>query len=270
MIHDSRRRSLEMAHFLRSRRAALQPTNDERRAQPRRRVTGLTRAEIAARAGVSVTWYSWLEMGRDIHATPGTLASIARALQLNADETSYLLTLAAEPHNGEASRRSEIPNDVLVALVDGYSSAPAFVVDRRWSVVASNTTARRIYGFTPSNELHQNVLWRLVHDPALRELHRDADAMMESVAAIVRYNFADDPENPELVELIGGLRGDERFRKAWDRYGVRTFSPFRTEIQWNGQTLRFHFVALAAGYRGRETFVVHLPLDEKTLVALAC
>lgn len=268
MIHDTRRRSLEMARFLRSRRSILRPSKDELRGQPRRRVPGLTRAEIAARAGVSLTWYSWLEMGRDIRATSGTLASIARALELTSDETSYLLTLAAEPETRSLAQSSEIGDEVLGALVDGFVEFPAFVVDRKWSIIASNKHARAIYGFEPSEDLEQNIMYRLLRDPALRALHDDPDQMMQSVAAIVRYNFADDPENAELMQLTRVLEDDSRFREAWDRFSVRTFAPFCTEIRWKGRTLRFRFVALAAGYLRRETLVVHIPLDAETRGAL--
>jgi transcriptional regulator with XRE-family HTH domain len=268
MLHDTRRRALEVAQFLRSRRSRLAPSADELRARPRRRVAGLTRGELAARAGVSLTWYSWLEMGRDVRASPQTLTSIARALELNPDETSYLLTLAAIPHGDGSARASEFGADELAALVDGMHDYPAFVVDRRWSVVAANRHAREIYRFVPSDDLNANVLWRLVRDPHLRQLHADPDAMMRSIAAIVRYNFADDPENAQLANLIDALHRDAVFSAAWETYSVRTFAPFDTEIRWNALTLRFRFVALAAGFTRRETLVVHLPADDATRSAL--
>ena len=268
MIHDTRRRSLEAARFLRERRSRLSPSEAERRARPKRRVAGLTREEVAARAGVSLTWYSWLEMGRDVQASPSTLRSIARALQLNADETSYLLTLSAGPRGDGVRPSAELSDDVLATLVDGFRDSPAFVVDRKWSVVASNQHARDVYGFTPSRELAQNILWRLVRDPALRALHAEPDAMMESVAAIVRFNYADDPDNAELTELVDALKHDARFREAWSRYSVRTFSPFRVEIRHGPKPLHFLFAALAAGHLSRETFVVHVPLDEQTRSSL--
>lgn len=267
VIHDTRRRSLEMARFLRSRRGVLSPNVKELQAQPRRRVAGLTRTEIAARAGVSLTWYSWLEMGRDVRASTETLASIARALELNGDETSYLLTLA-DGHVDVKPGAGELAGDVLCAIVDGFRDYPAFVVDRRWSVVASNAHARAIYGFAPATQLRQNILYRLLRDPSLREMHADVDQMMQSVAAIVRYNYADDPENSELLELVRALEEDERFHEAWNRYSVRTFAPFCTEVQWNGNKLHFRFVALAAGYQRRETLVIHIPLDDETQTLL--
>ena len=268
MLHDTRRRALEVARFLRSRRTRLSPSAGELRARPRRRVAGLTRGEVAARAGVSLTWYSWLEMGRDITASRSTLTSIARALELSRDETSYLLTLAEDPHDERSVPKSEFVPAELAALVDGMRDFPALVVDRRWSVLASNRHAREIYGFVPSGDVRENILARLVRDPKLRRLHADPDRMMRSVAAIVRYNFADDPENARLNDLIDSLRDDAAFSAAWKSYGVRTFAPFDTHIRWRGRTLRFRFVALAAGFTRRETLVVHLPADEATRRAL--
>src|SRR5215203_7112442 len=86
----------ELAEFLRTRRESVAP---EQVGLPRgaghRRTPGLRREEIALLAGVSVTWYTWLEQGRRINASRDVLLALARALQLDDAERVHLLELAS-------------------------------------------------------------------------------------------------------------------------------------------------------------------------------
>src|SRR2546422_8435892 len=84
----------ELSDFLKSRRARIAPASVGLPNGPRRRTPGLRREELADLAGVGLTWYTWLEQGRDIHASPQVLAAIARALQLEPAERSHLFRLA--------------------------------------------------------------------------------------------------------------------------------------------------------------------------------
>jgi transcriptional regulator with XRE-family HTH domain len=59
----------ELAQFLRSRRARRSPEDAALAVYGRRRVPGLRREEVATLAGVSATWYTWLEQARDIHVS---------------------------------------------------------------------------------------------------------------------------------------------------------------------------------------------------------
>ncbi len=93
MDDDERRK--EIGDFLREKRKEVQPTDVGLRPGVRRRTPGLRREEVALLAGISVTWYTWLEQGRDIRVSEPVLESIARALQLNQAERTYFFTLAA-------------------------------------------------------------------------------------------------------------------------------------------------------------------------------
>jgi Helix-turn-helix domain len=71
----------ELSDFLKSRRARISPASVGLRNGARRRTPGLRREEVADLAGVGLTWYTWLEQGRDIRVSPQVLAAIARALE---------------------------------------------------------------------------------------------------------------------------------------------------------------------------------------------
>src|SRR4051794_25505343 len=97
---------VELGNFLRARRLKLQP--EVVGIKPhlgRRRTPGLRREEVAERAAISVSWYTWLEQGRNIHVSEAVLDSIAECLQLDATEREYLHSLARG--NGRASLRAD-------------------------------------------------------------------------------------------------------------------------------------------------------------------
>ncbi|MED4454864.1 helix-turn-helix transcriptional regulator, partial [Metabacillus fastidiosus] len=92
-----------LSTFLKAKRTQIKPESIGLPAGTRRRTPGLRREEVAQLAGVSTTWYTWLEQGRDIKVSSSVLECISTALQLNNDEKDYLYDLALEA-------KSEITN----------------------------------------------------------------------------------------------------------------------------------------------------------------
>src|SRR6202023_4223661 len=93
MTHDDFRRN-ELSDFLRTRRARISPADIGIPAAHRRRTPGLRREEVAQLAGMSATWYPWLEQRRPISVSSGMLDNLARVLQLNPVERIPLVRLA--------------------------------------------------------------------------------------------------------------------------------------------------------------------------------
>ncbi len=93
-MKDDTKRRAELADFLRTRRARLHPEQFELSTLGRRRTPGLRREEVAQLAGVGVSWYTWLEQGRDITVSEQVLESLARILQLEREERRRLFVLA--------------------------------------------------------------------------------------------------------------------------------------------------------------------------------
>src|SRR5215469_6156810 len=115
---ESRRRTL--GDFLRTHRERLSPANLGLPTGQRRRTPGLRREEVAQACGMSATWYTWLEQGRDVSASPEALAALAGALHLTPAERAYLFELAARPdpatpEAGE-SRAREAPPTLAEAV----------------------------------------------------------------------------------------------------------------------------------------------------------
>src|SRR5712664_209881 len=103
----------ELARFLRSRRARIRPADVGLPQGTRRRALGLRREEVARLADVGVSWYTWLEQGRDIHVSEPLLERLAHALRLTATERAHLFALA---HGRPAARPVITPTAVSGAL----------------------------------------------------------------------------------------------------------------------------------------------------------
>ena len=161
-VQDRRR---ELGAFLRSRRARLSPAEVGLADWGVRRVPGLRREEVAQLANVGLTWYTWLEQGRQARPSASVLTAIADALRLDAYEREHLFALAGDPED-QARGGADHPGAPapagagLDALVRGFEPAPAYAISARFDVLAHNRPARLLFGNLgpgpggPANMLH--------------------------------------------------------------------------------------------------------------------
>src|SRR5262249_42952772 len=147
MIREQEHQRLqELGDFLRTRRARLVPEDVGLPRGSRRRAPGLRRAEVAQLSGVSVDWYTWLEQGRPISVSTQVLESLVSALHLNANEREHLFLLAHQQPPPARAIEPETVSATLQRFLDHQGLSPAFVLGRRWDVVAWNDTARVVLG----------------------------------------------------------------------------------------------------------------------------
>ena len=92
MMNDQEQR-LELRRFLQDRRSRITPDDVGITPFGRRRVPGLRREEVAALAGIGISWYTALEAGDANGVSEQTVLSVANALRLSTSERNYLLTL---------------------------------------------------------------------------------------------------------------------------------------------------------------------------------
>ena len=163
----------ELRAFLRSRRARLSPADvglpDD---GARRRTPGLRREELAALAGVGVSWYTWLEQGRDINPSPDVLDALARALRLDPAERRTLFALArtelplADDVAGTGADGLEGDVGQLVALVESIHPNPAYLLGPMTRILAWNRAASAVLG-SPDHLAPERryLLWWLLVEP---------------------------------------------------------------------------------------------------------
>jgi transcriptional regulator with XRE-family HTH domain len=214
----------ELAAFLRARRNALTPTEVGLPAGRSRRTPGLRREEIAMLAGVSVTWYTWLEQGRRINVSTDVLEALARALRLDDAERQHLLTLADRAPAAHADDVADVP-DALVRLITSMEPAPAYVLGPRWEFLAWNRPQARLYPVIERlDEIERNLLWAMFAEPSVRPLLDDWPAQARRILAEFRAGTAALRDDPQVVSLVDRLRATSpEFAEWWPQLDVAQF-----------------------------------------------
>jgi transcriptional regulator with XRE-family HTH domain len=220
---DSRQ---ELAHFLRSRRARLTPADVGLPAGPRRRAPGLRREDVAVLAGLSPTWYTYLEQGRDIHPSPEVLDSLARVLGLTEDERRYLHTLA---HGNVSEPRplvGEVPAEELVrqlVLTAEESPYPVYGADLYCEVIAWNRAAATYYtdwGQLP--EGRRNMIRWLLEAPEAKQRLPDWSEDTREIVARWRAMTAMHDGGSRVQALVEEFsQCSPEFARWWDSHEVR-------------------------------------------------
>lgn len=159
-------RHQELAEFLRSRRARLSPEQVGFARGMRRRTPGLRREEVALLAGVSPEWYTRLEQGRDINVSVQLLESLARVLQLDGNERTYLFLLALRQPPPVETFSAPTISPTLQLFLDQLGTTPACVVDARLNSVARNQAHCAVFGVHKGqSERDRNIIWRIFTQP---------------------------------------------------------------------------------------------------------
>lgn len=210
-----------LASFLRRHRERLTPAEaGVRTGSVRRRTPGLRREELAQLCGISPTWYTWLEQGRDVSVSPAALARLADALHLTPAERTYLfeLTRKRDPNMPAAGQADGPPPPLLAALA--AMTAPAYLLDRSWTAVGWNTGAARLFsGWLAGPEA--NLLRYVFLDPSARQFIQDWENRGRRLLAEFRAETARYPDDPTLQQLVDGLRqASPMFARLWNDQGV--------------------------------------------------
>ncbi len=224
----------ELADFLRARREAVRPEHvGLPRDATRRRTPGLRREEVALLAGVSLTWYTWLEQGRRINASDDVLRAIGRALRLDEAGIEHLLALAQPPADGGIVEAPDEAPSALVRLITALEPAPAYVLGPRWDFLAWNAAESRLYPRLAALEPpRRNLLWVLFCDPFTRELIVDWDIHARQALAEFRAGAAGLRGDGRFQELVALLTSESaQFADWWAEHDV---SGFETRLR------RFH------------------------------
>jgi transcriptional regulator with XRE-family HTH domain len=209
--HDRR-----LGTYLKDRRGKLDPATFGFPSE-RRRTPGLRREEVAQRANISPTWYTWLEQGRGGAPSTDVLDRIARALMLTDAEREHLFLLGLGRPPEARYRKDEGVTPRLQRVLDVLEPTPALIRTATWDVVAWNGAATVMlfdYGSVPPQE--RNVLRFVFLDPRFRAAHSDWESVARFVVSAFRVDAARAGAAAEVEPLVDELcQLSPEFREMW-------------------------------------------------------
>ena len=256
-------RRADLSEFLRARRQALKPSDVGLLAGGRRRTAGLRREEVALLAGVSVSWYTWLEQGRPINASIDVLGALARALLLDPIERDHLHALAGQPIRRLVQPGRDRAPDGVIALLAALDPCPAYVLGPRWDVLAWNRAQGLLYpGFADVEPADRNLVWVIFSRADARQLIDDWEVEARRVLSQFRAESAPYRNDPAVVALVERLlEHSEEFARWWPRHDVAGFEDqvrqFRHPM---AGTLTFLTEQVIPAGEPDLRIVVHLPI----------
>jgi transcriptional regulator with XRE-family HTH domain len=248
--------------YLKDRRAKLDPAAFGL-PSTRRRTPGLRREEVAQRANVSATWYTWLEQGRGGAASADVLDRIARALVLTEVEREHLFLLGLGRPPEARYRASESVPPRLQRVLDALAFSPAYVKTSTWDVVAWNRACSAVMTDYGALAPEQRNLLRLVFcDPRIRAVQTDWDKTARFVVAAFRADVARAGAAKNVKALIDELsRLSPEFESMWADNDVRsTYGDVAKTLRHPlAGLITFEYSSFAVDGRPDLDLVIHNP-----------
>ena len=209
--------------YLKGRRARLDPAAFGL-PLTRRRTPGLRREEVAQRANVSATWYTWLEQGRGGAASADVLDRIARALVMTEVEREHLFLLGLGRPPEVRYHAPEAVTPRLQRVLDAMAFTPAYIKTSTWDVIAWNGAAAAVlhdYGTMPPEE--RNIMRLMFLDPRVRARQPQWDSVARFVVAAFRADSARAGATRKVEAMVDELRRlSLEFAAIWAENDVRS------------------------------------------------
>jgi transcriptional regulator with XRE-family HTH domain len=221
---DADLRRHELGLFLKRKRASTIADRNTAGATGRRRTTGLRREDVASLAGVGLTWYTWLEQGREINVSTAFLEQICKALKLNSAERAYLFAMAHRrppPIQGDGQK---CPDIVALQTVLDCIGRPAYARNNRFDVLAWNDMNTRYFGDfgrVPVGE--RNVLWLMFTQTKYRDVMPEWENDARKLVANLRLRLAEANDRLAFEVLITRLYKESLdFQRIWNQHEVES------------------------------------------------
>lgn len=264
-------RRAELATFLRSRRERLTPEELGLPPGTRRRTPGLRREEVAQLAGVGVTWYTWLEQGRQINASTQVLDAIARTLRLDRDEHDHLYRLADVPAlSARDGSALELEPEVLEIIAE--MSSLVTVVNERYDVLAWNRPYELVFpSLAGMKYRYRNSLWATFTGPGCCHPFVNRDEEMPHMVATLRAAYGRNVGVPCWEIFIRDLiEQSPQFARMWRDHEVHGHGT-RLKIFRHPAVGELRFKATNFGVLANPgaRMVVYVPANEETRKGLA-
>lgn len=263
-------RRRELAAFLRSRRERITPDQVGLPLTGRRRTPGLRREEVAQLAGIGVTWYTWLEQGRDIRASGSVLDAIAKTLRLDPHESAHLFTLAGIPARPRPSDRDAIPPGAH-ALLARLEPCPVVVQNARTDILAHNRAYDWLLGGVAELPFEErNLLLQCFIERRWRSRMPDWERNRARSVAQFRSAMAEHVAEPGWKSLLKRLRAESaEFEALWTQHDVGPPTNWTKRfLHPDVGLLSFHATYLWLSHTPEIRMTTYTPSDEETAAKL--
>jgi transcriptional regulator with XRE-family HTH domain len=267
-------RRAELAAFLRTRRERITPEQAGLPPGSRRRTPGLRREEVAQLSGVGVTWYTWLEQGRPINASPQVLGAVARTLLLDQAEREHLFRLADLPDAAGAGPGLTPCEQVLPEvqdILDTLIPMPACVLNERFDLLAWNAAYAALWpGMAGGAPGERNVLWQVfTHADCCHPYVNRAEQVAKLVAQL-RGAYGRHVGEPAWTGFVRRLAAvSPEFARLWDEHDVASQSSYLKIFRHPAyQHLALTTTSLAVQAVPGTRMVVYRPADAITRQAI--
>jgi transcriptional regulator with XRE-family HTH domain len=262
-------RRQELAHFLRSRRERITPEQVGLTPGGRRRTPGLRREEVAQLAGVGVTWYTWLEQGRDIKVSDNVLTAVATTLRLDPHERAHMFQLAGSPQPPLAKECNGLSPRMLMILRQ-LEPLPASVANSRMDILGYNRTFERLFDLDSIPFEERNSLIQMCTNPEWRARLTDWRDSMPRMIAQFRTSMAEHLNDSSWKSLVRRLQAESaEFAVMWDRHDVKAIENLTKRFQHpDVGFMAFDYTNLWFGPRSEARLTTYTPCDADTLAKI--
>jgi len=250
--------------YLKDRRARLDPAAFGL-PNTRRRTPGLRREEVAQRANISATWYTWLEQGRGGAPSEDVLDRIARALMLTEVEREHLFLIGRGRRPERRSRTEDCVTPRLQRILDALEPNAAMIRNATWDVIAWNRASSVMltdYGRLPPGE--RNILRQIFCNPEVRNAQHDWQSVARFVVGAFRADAIRAGAEEDVTALVEELcRLSPEFEALWRDNEVRDFGSGRKRLRHPALgEVEFEYSSFAVDGRADLAMVVYSPLDD--------
>lgn len=258
-----------MSDFLKAKRSKIHPQMVGLPTGTRRRTPGLRREEVAQLAGVSTTWYTWLEQGRDINVSTFVLDSVSKALQLNMDERKYLYALATgEGTKPELMMENEPKiSPSLNKILQELKVCPTIISDRRCNIVGWNEAAANVFlNFAEIDYDKRNLIYLLFARKELKSLAVNWEHFVNGYLAIFRTYYGQYVADPWYDQFIDKMEKEySEFHDMWNQSEVSSAPEVIIEFRHAkvGKML-FHLTSLQIQGTNELRCSIYTPSEEST------
>lgn len=231
----------------------------------RRRTLGLRREEVAQLSGVSITWYTWLEQGRNIKVSNEVLESISRVLKLTKEESIYLFSIAGNTNIIKGDLDENILTPSIKNLLKNIVDIPAYIIDQHWNLLYWNNISEKVFCiFNSLTNSERNIIYLMFTNKEYMDLFDNWEFHARGIISRLRYTYGKHYNDIKLCSIIKNLcEVSKDFNKWWN---VNEVSGMNDVIKNINHPLvgkmTFEFISLDLSINSNLKLIFHNPINE--------